>query len=62
VNNDQVGVRRMLATYAEIAGTIYDEGWSIEATVNRDWLTDGIDEAEVARRRTQIIERGRTQL
>lgn len=61
VNNDQVGVRRMLATYAEIAGTIYDEGWSIEATVNRDWLTDGIDEAEVARRRTQIIERGRTQ-
>jgi len=62
VQNDQAGVRRMLGSYAEIAGSIYDAGWDIEAKVNRDWLADGIDQAEVAKRRDQIIERGRNQL
>jgi enoyl-CoA hydratase len=62
VGNDQVGVRRMLATYAEIAATIYDDGWDVERRVNRAWLADGIDAAEVGRRRDSIVERGRTQL
>jgi enoyl-CoA hydratase len=62
VSNDQVGVRRMLRTYDEIAASVYDEGWDVEKRVNRAWLADGIDAAEVARRRDAIVERGRTQL
>jgi enoyl-CoA hydratase len=62
VGNDQVGTRRMLATYAEIAASIYDDAWEIEKGVNRAWLAGGIDAAEVARRRDAIVERGRTQL
>jgi hypothetical protein len=63
VQNDQAGVRRMLRTYQEIAATIYDPAWEVEERVNRDWLGDaGIDAAEVARRRDQIIERGRNQV
>lgn len=62
VNNDQVGVRRMLRTYHEIAATLFDDGWDVEQRVNREWLANGIDQAEVGRRREQIIERGRGQL
>jgi enoyl-CoA hydratase len=62
VSNDPVGVRRMLATYDEIAATIYDDGWDVERRVNRAWLAGGIDAAEVARRKDAIVERGRTQL
>jgi enoyl-CoA hydratase len=62
VGNDQVGVRRMLATYDEIAATVYDAGWDVERRVNRAWLAQGIDAAEVGRRRDAIIERGRDQL
>jgi enoyl-CoA hydratase len=60
--NDPVGVGRMLATYDEIAATIYDAGWDVERRVNRDWLAGGIDAAEVARRKDAIFERGRGQL
>jgi enoyl-CoA hydratase/carnithine racemase len=62
VNNDQAGVRRMLRTYAEIAGDVYDGGWAIEDTVNRDWLSAGVDHDEIASRRQAIVDRGRTQL
>lgn len=62
VQNDQTAVRRMLRTYDEIAGSIYDDGWAIEDRVNRDWLAGGIDAAEVAKRRDAIVERGRGQL
>lgn len=62
VGNDQVAVQRMFATYAEIAGSVYDDGWAIEDRVNRAWLAGGIDAAEVGRRRSAIVERGRTQL
>jgi enoyl-CoA hydratase len=62
VQNDQFAVGRMLRTYDEIAGSIYDAGWAIEDRVNRDWLAGGIDAAEVAKRRDAIVERGRGQL
>ena len=62
VDNDQAGVRRMLGTYAEIAATLYDAGWETEAEVNRAWLSEGIDQQEIARRRDQVIHRGQTQL
>jgi enoyl-CoA hydratase len=62
VGNDQVGTRRMLRTYDEIAAEIYDGAWDVEKHVNRAWLAGGIDAAEVAKRRDAIVERGRTQL
>ena len=62
VGNDQAGVRQMFATYAEIAGSVYDDGWKIEDRVNRAWLAGGIDAAEVAKRRQAVVDRGRTQL
>ena len=52
----------MLRTYDEIGATLYDDGWDVEQRVNREWLANGIDQAEVSRRREQIIERGRSQL
>jgi enoyl-CoA hydratase len=61
VHNDQVGVRRMLATYDEIAASLYDAGWDVERQVNRAWLEAGIDGAEIGRRREAVIERGREQ-
>jgi enoyl-CoA hydratase len=62
VGNDQVGTRRMLQTYAEIAGSVYDDAWEVEKGVNRAWLAGGINAEEVAKRRDAIVERGRTQL
>jgi len=62
VGNDQTGIRQMLATYADIVESVYEQAWAIEARVNRVWLAGGIDAAEVARRRDAIVERGRTQL
>jgi len=60
--NDQVGVRRMLATYGEIAASIYDAGWAVEERVNRAWLAGGIDAGEIARRKDDVVARGRSQL
>jgi enoyl-CoA hydratase len=60
--NDQAGVRRMLATYDEIAASLYDDGWDVEKRVNRAWLAGGIDAGEIARRKDDIVARGRTQL
>jgi enoyl-CoA hydratase len=61
-NNDQQGIRRMLATYDEIAATIYDDSWDVEKRVNRAWLAQGIDAAEVGKRRQAVVERGRGQM
>lgn len=60
--NDQVGTRRMLRTYDEIAASVYEDAWEVEKQVNRAWLADGINAEEVAKRRDAIVERGRTQL
>jgi enoyl-CoA hydratase len=62
VQNDQSAIRRMLLTYDEIAGSVYDTGWAIEDRVNRDWLRGGVDPAEIAKRRDAVVERGRGQL
>jgi enoyl-CoA hydratase len=62
VENDQRAVRRMLQTYGDIAASIYDDAWEIEKRVNRDWLAGGIDATEVARRRDEVMERGRGQV
>ncbi len=62
VHNDQVAVRRILRTYDELAGSVYDEGWENEDRVNRDWWLGTFDAAELGRRRAGVIERGRDQV
>ena len=62
VHNDTDGVRRMLATYQDIAASIYDPGWAIEDDVNREWWTATFDPAELTRRRAYIEARGRDQV
>lgn len=59
--NDQRSVRAMLAEYAEITGSIYNEGLEIEAKTARAWNSrkGGFDPAEVEKRRQAIIDRGR---
>lgn len=59
--NDQRSVRALRASYAEITGSIYNEGLRIEARVAKGWNSrqGGFDPAEVERRRAAIIERGR---
>jgi enoyl-CoA hydratase len=62
VSNDQLGVRRMLETYDEVASTTVDEGWEIEAQVSRDWEGPGFDPASIEARRMKVVERGRSQI
>lgn len=59
--NDQAAVRRMLATYAEIADSVYDGAWAVEDRVNRAWWTGTFDRAELGRRRDGVVARGRDQ-
>ncbi len=61
LGNDQAGVRRMLDTYDEVAGTTAMAAYELEQRVSIEWEGDGIDRAEVARRRDAVIERGRDQ-
>jgi enoyl-CoA hydratase len=62
VHNDTAGVRRMLATYDQIAASMYDAGWAIEDAVNREWWTQTFDPSELVRRRGGVIARGRRQV
>jgi enoyl-CoA hydratase len=61
VSNDQMGVRRMLRTYAEQALVTADEAWDIEDRVSREWEGPGFDPASIESRRQAIIDRGRAQ-
>jgi enoyl-CoA hydratase len=63
VSNDQVGVRRILRTYAETTAITASPARRLEAEVSMEWLRSGGGRPEeVERRRQAIIERGRTQL
>ena len=59
--NDQRSVRAIRREYADISGSIYDEGLRIEARTAKEWNSrrGGFDPAEVEKRRAAIIERGR---
>ena len=59
IGNDQAGVRQIRSTYAAIRAE--HDGWAIEANDARAWRKRGFDPAEVERRRTAIMERGRQQ-
>ena len=61
VSNDQVAVRRILATYDEGALVTAGEWWDIEGRVSREWLQQG-GGTDVEQRRRAIMARGRTQV
>ncbi|MCU1453083.1 MAG: putative enoyl-CoA hydratase [Acidimicrobiales bacterium] len=61
-SNDQLGVRRIFATYDEGSLAAGGDAWEVEARVAGEWQGEGIDPAEIERRRQQIVDRGRSQL
>jgi enoyl-CoA hydratase len=62
-NNDQAGVRRMLATYAEQTESRLADAWRLEGEASAAFRADiAFEPAEVEARRRAIIERGRSQL
>ncbi|MEJ7585702.1 MAG: enoyl-CoA hydratase [Acidimicrobiales bacterium] len=63
VSNDQRAVRRLLATYAENTEGTGAEAWANEDRVAGGWQgADGVDPAEIERRRGAIMDRGRSQV
>jgi enoyl-CoA hydratase len=63
VNNDQAGVRRMLATYAEQSEARLADAWRLEGEASTAFRSEiRFEPAEVEARRRAIIERGRSQL
>lgn len=61
--NDQPGVRRMLATYAEQADARLDDAWRLEGEASMAFRRAvEFEPSEVEARRQAIIERGRSQL
>ncbi len=62
VDNDQLGVRQMLATYASQQAAALDPMWQLESDGAAAFSTRTKPGAEVAARRAAIMERGRSQL
>ena len=62
VSNDQAAVRQIYATYDEGTEVTVADAWAVENRVAGEWQGRGIDPAEIERRRTAIMERGRTQV
>jgi enoyl-CoA hydratase len=62
ISNDQAGVRQMMATYDQLDDGDGAAAWERERRIAHEFrLAGNGDPAEVERRRTQIIGRGRTQ-
>ncbi len=62
-SNDPAGVARIFATYDEGMLTSRSEAWDVESRAAREWLRSGQGSAaEVAKRREQVIARGRGQV
>ena len=59
IGNDQVGVRQIRRTYAEV--TAEADAWAIEARDAAAWQRAMFDPAKVAERRAGIMDRGRHQ-
>jgi enoyl-CoA hydratase len=63
VSNDQAGVRRILATYAEQQRLDRGGALDLELAASRDWLRGGGGSADaIEERRGRIMERGRAQV
>jgi enoyl-CoA hydratase len=62
-SNDPAGVTRILATYHEGSMVTEREAWALEAEVSREWMASGHGSAaEVAKRREDVMARGRGQV
>jgi enoyl-CoA hydratase len=61
VSNDADGVATILASYKETSATTAAEGLLIEHRVSQTWRQRQFDPAEVERRRTSVMARGRSQ-
>jgi enoyl-CoA hydratase len=61
-SNDQRAVRRILRTYREGALLTGGDAWLNETQVAAAWQGDGLDPAEIERRRSAVSERGRAQI
>lgn len=59
IGNDQLGVRQIRRTYAEITAEV--PGWEIESRDSRRWSKEMFDPEKVAERRAAIQARGRQQ-
>ncbi len=61
-SSDQRAVRQIYATYA--AGSLVSAGdaWLVESDAASTWQGEGLDPAEIERRRQGVVDRGRTQL
>jgi len=62
VSNDQAAVRQIYATYDEGSEVTAGDAWRVEDRVAGEWQGRGVDPAEIERRRSAIMERGRTQV
>lgn len=62
VDNDQLGVRQMLATYASQEAQALGPMWDLESAGAADFGKTTTPGADVAARRESIMERGRAQL
>ena len=62
VNNDQLGVRRMLATYKAQEAEALDAAWELEGAGSIEFAQQTKPGSDVEARRAAIMERGRKQL
>ncbi len=62
VDNDQMGVRRMLATYKEQEAAALDAAWELEGAGSIEFAQRTKPGSDVEARRAGIMERGRGQL
>lgn len=61
-SSDQRAVRQLYATYAAGSLVTAGEAWLVESDAAAAWQGQGLDPAEIERRRQGVVDRGRTQL
>lgn len=61
-STDQRAMRQILATYAAGSRVTIGEAWLVEFDVAAAWQGEGLDPAEIERRRQGVTERGRSQI
>ena len=60
-SSDQRAMRRILQTYAEGSRVSVGDAWLVEHEAAKEWQGQGLDPAEIERRRQGITDRGRAQ-
>jgi enoyl-CoA hydratase len=62
VSSDQRALRAILTTYEEASRVPGAEAWDVEARSAAQFQRDGVDPAEIERRRHTVVDRGRSQV